>query len=368
MDTPDFIKVTQDDIKNRFSGNYETLSKKPLQPAHAEQLMINSGSYEVYLQALRVQSAALQNLVQYATYPVLDEKCREFGVIRLPEQSAGCKATAVLIAGHNDLVIPAGTRIQSQDGVATFLLEEAVPVASGVNSVIVDLVCDTPGVVGNGYIPGKISNILDPQAYLVSITNNDETYGGSDIEADDSLRDRLYDSLNAFSTAGSKAAYRYHTKTASQLIIDVEVVGNPDTGVVTVYPLVATGPTPQEILDAVNAKLSPEDMRPINDTVAVVSPSFINYTINLGLTLYSSADPVATLAQAYAKVNSLKTATSRKLGIDAVVSQIRSAALIQDSVYDVNVISPVANVVVNRTQVAFCIGVNISVTGFNSDK
>lgn len=365
---PDFINVTQDDILTRFVANYQLLTGKSLQPAQAEQLIINAGAYEVYLQALRVQKAAVQNLVQFATGFVLDSLAKLFNVTRLPAQAASCKATLVLIAGHGDLVIPAGTRIQSQDGLATFTLQEATPVASDTDSVIVDLLCDTTGIAGNNYLAGQVNVILDPQAYLVSAVNNDMTVGGSDIESDDNLRERIYDAPSAYSVAGSKGAYKYFAKSASPLIIDVAVPDTPGEGLVQIYPLVDGGPTPQEILDSVEAACNPDEVRPLTDTVKALSPTFSNYNIDIGLVLYGSADSASTLSTSYNKVYALAMANNKKLGLDAVISQLVAAASIDGSIYKVVVNSPANDIVVDPTHVAYCTGVNVHIVGINNEK
>ena len=236
---------------------------------------------------LKLQSAALQNLAQFATYPVLDYICQPFGVTRDPAQYARVKATLTLVSGHGQLTIPAGIRVQSQDGLATFKLLTNVIVAPDVNSVIVDLICDTAGKVGNDYTAGKISVILDPQAYLSAAVNNELTAGGSEVESDDNMRSRLYLASAAFSCAGPDDAYIYWAKTASPLITDVKV-SNGGGGVVNIYPLVPGGATPDVVLDAVAAVCSAKDKRPTSDQVSVISPTVVNYAIDVDYYVYSS--------------------------------------------------------------------------------
>jgi phage-related baseplate assembly protein len=372
MTEPDFIKITQADIVSSFVKNYEqayfnlTGNTVTVQPAQAEMLLIEAGAHEIYLHALRVQSAAVQNLAQFATYPQLDLLAEPFGVSRLPAQPSLCIAGFVLNGGHGDLVIPAGTRIQSDDGIATFFTVKPIPVLADVNYIQAPLVCDTPGTVGDGYAIGKIKEILDPQPYLASVTNIDITAGGSNAESDAGLRARLFLSSNAFSVAGPADAYKFLAKSASPLVLDVGI-NNGGGGLVNIYPLVAGGTTPTEILNAVNTACSPKDKRPTSDTVSVISPTALNYTVDIDLIVYGTvADPAALVSEAVAKVRAVTDRNASKLGVDAIVSQLIAAASLQ-GVYKVIVNSPLADVVVSETQVAICAALDITLAGFNND-
>ena len=58
-------------------------------------------------------------------------------------------------------------------------------------------------------------------AYLKSVENITESSGGTDIESDDSYRQRIFLAPETFSVAGPKLAYVYHTKSVLSDIIDV---------------------------------------------------------------------------------------------------------------------------------------------------
>lgn len=363
---PDFIKTSQADILTAYVKNYELVSGKKLQPAQIEQLLINSGSYMLYLNALRIQSAAEQNLPQFATYPALDLLAKGAGVIRIPAKPASCQLLLTLVAGHGNLIIPAGIRVQSQDGLATFVIQSNTIVAPAENSKTVDAVCDTEGVIGNGYVAGKISVMLDPQAYLSTASNVAITAGGSDTETDDQLRERFYLAPNSYSTAGSKNSYLYHAKSASPLILDV-AINNGGGGVVNIYPLVNGTVTPAEILNAVLAACNSEKVRPLTDTVNVFSPTIVNYAVNVSLIVYASADSIAVQAAAVAALTKLTGDNNKKLGIDVILTQLIAAASVP-GVAKVILNSPVADVVLDNTQVGICTGVTVAVTGTNNDK
>ena len=53
------------------------------------------------------------------------------------------------------------------------------------------VLADVAGKVGNGYAIGTINKILDPLAFVSTVENIDVTGGGSDVESDEQLRERI---------------------------------------------------------------------------------------------------------------------------------------------------------------------------------
>jgi phage-related baseplate assembly protein len=374
MDIPDFTGgVTLAQIQSDFVANYEaaylalTGNSRTVQPAQAEMLLINSGAYMIYQQLLRVQSAALQGLAQFATYPALDAIAKPFGVTRLLPQSALVTINLILTPGHGALVIPAGLRVQSQDGLATFFIQNPIPVGATVNLVSAIVMCDTPGVGGNGYAIGTIIDILDPQAYLSSIVNTDVSAGGSNAETDDGLRSRLYIASGAFSCAGPDDAYISIAKSTSPLILDAKV-NNGGGGLVNIYILVAGGVSAPELLAAVTAKCNPKTVRPTSDTVTTFNPTVINYNVQIDVTVNGSvADSAALIIACQAAVQAETTANGNLLGIDTIKSKLEALAYLP-GVYKATINSPAADIVVTNTEVGFCTGVVVNLIGFNYER
>ena len=119
--------------------------------------------------------------------------------------------------------------------------------------------------------------------------------GGSDIESDDNLRERIHEAPEAYSCAGSEGAYQFHTKSVSALISDV-AVDSETPGTVQIYPLLKGGQLPtQEILDAVDAYLSKSTVRPLTDQLTIRVPTIHEYTIDL--TYWISRENVTAAAE-----------------------------------------------------------------------
>lgn len=362
----DFTGATQASILASLVAEFEARSGRVLQPAQVEMFLINSIAYQLELNNQRINSAANQNLAQFSVGAALDLLVANAGVTRLPALPSSCTALITLVTGHGALVIPAGTRIQTQDGIATFKTTADISVAIGIDTAIATLACDTPGSFSNGYPIGVVSVILDPQAYIATIASTDITVGGSEIESDDNLRGRFFLAPNSYTTAGSTDSYIYWSKTASPLIIDVSV-NNGGGGVVNIYPLVASGTTPTEILTAVLAVCNGDKVRPLTDTVNVITPTVTNYTVDISITKYASADSVILLAAANAAVNALVLANAQMLGIDIILSQIVAAASVP-GVAKIVVNTPTADIVLLNTAVGICTSVTMAITGINSDK
>ncbi|ELA5571667.1 baseplate J/gp47 family protein, partial [Salmonella enterica subsp. enterica] len=242
---PDFIDRDPAQITSEMIAQYEEASGKKLYPAQAERLLIDLFAYRENLVRIAIQEAAKQNLVAYSRAPMLDYLGELVGVHRLPAQAA--KTTlqfSVTQAAKSNLVIPQGTRASASDSVM-FATDEDVLLPAGSLSVAVTATCVVIGEPGNNWQPAQISALVDRVGnYDLSVTNLTASSGGCGEENDDALRKRIQLAPESFSNAGSYGAYRFHTLSVSQSIIDVAVLG-PDEGLaegcVELYPLTLNG-------------------------------------------------------------------------------------------------------------------------------
>lgn len=361
---PEFINRDPETIIAEMTADYETRTGRTLEPAQVEMLLINAFAYREFLVRNQIQDAAMQNLVAFARFPMLDYLGELVGVTRLPSAAAQTTLLLTLVEGHGDIVIPQGLRVQTTDGRIVFQLIQDTEVLTGVNTASVTAIAQTAGKVANDYAIGTISVILDPQPYLATASNTTISEGGSDEETDDQLRDRIKLAPNSFSVAGPYKAYEFHAKSASPLIIDVAVT-NPIPGTVQVFPLVeGLEETPQEILDAVFTVLNADRIRPLNDTVVVTSPTAVDTAITVGLILYEGTIQADVLPVVQANLEAFRDGRRKLLGQDVVVDQIKALCMI-DGVYKANVSFPNSDVVILETQFANITAINVSVTGTN---
>jgi len=378
---PEFIERDAPTIIAEMVTDYQTRTGRILEPAQVEMLLINAFAYRELLIRNQIQDAALQNLVAFARFPMLDYLGEIVGVTRLPSQSARVTILLTLTEGHGDVVIPSGTRISSSDGRAIFQLIQDYAVLTADNTVYVTAIAQAPGKLGNDYALGTISVIMDPQAYLATAENTTVSEGGSDEESDEQLRDRIKLAPSAFSNAGSYKAYEFWTKSASPVIIDAfvdnkryvdgdeipdgYVIGDPIPGTVEVFPLVESlVETPVEILEAVLAVLNADKIRPLTDTVFATSPSPVATTIVVGLILYEGAVQSDILPIVQANLEAFRDGRRKLLGQDIVIDQIKALCMI-DGVYKANVTTPSGDLVVAGNEFANITAITVTVTGTN---
>lgn len=189
-------------------------------------------------------------------------------------------------------------------------------------------------------------------------------------ESDDDYRLRIVLAPAQFSVAGSIGAYRFFAMAAHPDIIDV-AVESPIGGTVDLHPLTRTvdgqgiatiGLPSAAVLAAVLATCSAEQVRPLCDTVAVLPPVQVNYAIQAELTLYTHADPVATLAAVNAAIAAYQSRVTGSLGNDIVRNQL--IQLLQGyGVYNVNLILPAADRILKADEWANCTSSLISIVG-----
>lgn len=356
---PEFISRDPDQILSELITQYETETGRVLQPAQVERLILNAFAYRESLLRSAIQDAATQNLVAFASAPVLDYLGELVGVKRLAAVAATTTLRVTLVTGHNDVIIPAGTRVGSSDGKVVFSTDIDTPVSSSTNIVDISATCNVTGISGNGYIAGSIKLIIDPQPYISSITNPFTTSQGSDQESDDALRERIKIAPAAFSNAGSRGAYEYWAKSAHPAIVDV-TVRSVTPGVVEIYPL-ATGGTTTAIINAVTATCNGEKVRPLTDTVSVGAPGALSYSIYVNIIKYTEADETTVQQLVYDSLAALAFEKAQKLGRDIVASQVIAACMVK-GVYSATLVGW-SDVICSEVEVSELDGIIINVTG-----
>ena len=356
---PNFIDRDISTITADIVSQYELISGKTLYPAQSERLLLDVIAYRESLLRIGIQEAAKQNLVAYAKSPMLEYLGELVGCTRLPAIAAKTTLRFTLpVPLDRDISIQPGFRVEVGDGSVTFTTDTAVTLTAGSSSVDARSTCTESGVIGNGWQPGQISNAVDTLEIDFSVANITTAANGAEIEDIERFRERIKLAPEAFSTAGSRLAYRYHAMSAHQDIVDVAVLP-PTPGVVNLYPLMVGGLPDESMLSLVAATCSGEKVRPLTDNVAALAPTAVEYGVAAQLVLYASADVSSTLTMARANVASYVSACAAGLGIDVVPSQL-IAALQVAGVYQVVLSSPAALIQVADDQWASCTGITLS--------
>jgi phage-related baseplate assembly protein len=329
---PNFINRDGEAITKEWIALYEEKTGKTLQPAQIERLMIDVGSYRETVLRMAIQETAKQNLLSYASIENLEHIGEPLGVSKLLASSA---VTTLQFSVDEpldfDFSIPSGAEVETKDGLFIFQTNDLATIQAGETSTSVKATCQTAGEGGNNYTIGSINNLITPLSYISQVENITISSGGASDEDVESLRERIRQAPERFSNAGSRGAYKYHTLSAHQSIIDVAII-SPSPGVVNIYLLTETGNPSQEVIDIVQDYLSDDKIRPLTDCVKVYSSERVKFSIEANIILYKDADETSVLSTIESKMNEYKISLSEQLGKDVIQTQIIA---ILNSVYGV---------------------------------
>ncbi|MEA1064018.1 baseplate assembly protein [Erwinia sp. HR93] len=363
---PDFIERDADKITAEMIAKYEADTGKTLYPAQAERLLIDLWAYREMLVRVAVQEAAKQNLVAFAREPMIDYLGELVGVYRLAAQPASTTLQfAVDDPLEMDVLIPAGTRVSASNSVI-FATDADVVLKAGLLLVNATATCTEPGDAGNGWQVAQVSQLLDEiDSVDLQVSNLAASSGGSEQEDNDRLRERIRLAPESYTNAGSRMAYRFHAMSVHPSIVDVAVPKNIIPGVVLLYPLLSTGLPDAEILQAVYSFCSDEKVRPLTDTVKVISPLQVDYTIAANITIYRDQDANSVKNAASSAIQNWVASRAATLGRDIVPSQIISVLSVE-GVYQVELITPALRVVAEN-EWANCTAITLNITGVSDD-
>ena len=264
---------------NFFEATGENLT---LYPSDPRQLFLSTITDVIALQRNLIDWVGKENLLAFASEGRLDHLGIWLGVTRLPATRAKTTIRFALSAvTQTTTVIPAGIRVTTGDGKIYFATAETLEIPAGESFGDIGVEATESGIYANGLSIGQINRLVDPLPYIQSVTNITVSEGGADIEDDENLRERIQLAPESFSNAGSRGAYIYWARSASQLIVDVSV-NTPEPGVVNIYPLLENGGIPgQEMLDRVLEVCNDDSIRPLTDHVFVLQPEPVSFDLDV---------------------------------------------------------------------------------------
>lgn len=175
-------------------------------------------------------------------------------------------------------------------------------------------------------------------------------------ESDRDYLRRILLAHDAWSTAGSRQSYIYHALSAAPEVLDAAPV-RVRPGLVRVYVLSRTAPgtASSELLATTKSALSAETVRPLNDTVDVVSATPAHYNVAAQLTIATGPDSEAVITEALRRVTEYTTEQHR-LGGRIVLDKLR-AMLYAPGVDYVHLLQPVADIITDESGAPWCAGI-----------
>jgi phage-related baseplate assembly protein len=223
-----------------------------------------------------------QLLITTATGEMLDHLSAFLDVWRLKGSKPYAKYRFDLsMALSYDVAIPKDTELTDNSGTYRAYVMEDATIKAGDTSVTVLIELDAFVTATNILT----ENITTPFSFVSRAFALEEFAHGSESESDDNLRVRAIRSLGKFSTAGSVNAYLYWTYTADSRIDDVVVWGKKGTLEVNVYLYSKEG-VDAVMVDRVEAMLSREKVRPLNDDVHIYPATIKSFTLTATIELY----------------------------------------------------------------------------------
>jgi len=287
---------------NDYQVKYKELTENSIILAKADtnRLILYACSVQIYQGYQFIDRAGKQDLLKYSYGSFLDNLGALKGVIRNAAQPASVTVRFILSEVRLSVTgIDSGTRVAA--GEIYFESTEYKEVPAGDSKIDIVMKCTKDGVGGNDFLVGELTTLVDPIGYVSAVSNVTVSDGGSEIESDVSLAERIFLAPSSYSVAGPDDAYKYWAKTYSQKIADVEVT-SPSACVVDIRFILQEGVLPDKtMIQGLQNFFRDKKIRPLTDQVIVSAPDVIDYSISA--TYYINKSDISKALTIQAKVN-----------------------------------------------------------------
>ncbi|MGQ3662059.1 baseplate J/gp47 family protein [Citrobacter braakii] len=285
---PELVDVDDEAMLARVKQQYYDKTGHYPDTNDPETFELEQLTYEAGLIKDDINRSAQQNLLAYANDAMLDNIGLLVGATRLPASSASAAATVTLKAGHPDFVLAAGYTVLASDGQTSFVTATDYAFSASMDEGEITLVATDPGVAGNGFLPGEITQAVTPNDWIIAVSNTGTTQGGADTEDDESFAERIFLAPSQFSVAGPYDAYKFWVLSTSAAISDASVE-SPEPNDIVLYAVLEGGVVPDEpmkaaILDTCSAR----NRRPLGDRVSVGDAEAVEASGEIRVEIYKS--------------------------------------------------------------------------------
>lgn len=251
---------------------------------------ISPVSIEMVFIAMMAKKILKQGFIQTAEGVFLDYRSDEHGLFRKEATYATGK---IKIVGNIGAKIPKGLKVATEADTVLdiqsveFLTTEDV-VISEEGYVYASIQAMTAGSIGN-VTANKIIVVMESNSNITSVTNEEQTLGGTDIELDDNLRSRTLDYVRTPGTSGNEQNYKQWALSVPGVVaVHVIPLWNGNGTVKVVILGGDNKPATEELVKTVTEYISGYDNNgyrrsPIGALVTVVSaiPVTINIKANI---------------------------------------------------------------------------------------
>lgn len=185
------------------------------------------------------------------------------------------------------------------------------------------------------------------------------------FESDSQLRQRIPQAMEGMSVAGPMAAYEFHARSADGRVADASAISpSPACVTLSVLSTEGNGTASEALIARVASALNDEAVRPVADRLTVQSATIVEYQIKARVYVMPGPEIELVLAACEQRLERYAQ-EQRRLGRDIRLSAIY-AALHVEGVQRVELMQPVADIVLDRTQAAYCTHHHIAPGGYDA--
>lgn len=283
------LENIEEKMKSDYEKKYEEVTGESIVLSRADPatLILYACAVQLYQGYKYIDRAGKQELLKYTYGDHLDHIAARAGIAR--EQAKPARALVRFTLSdirENVVYIPQGTMVTN--GSEYFETESHAAIQPGSAYSDVECVCTVDGTEGNDLAAGELKVLVNPIPYIASVSNTEKTAGGTDIEDDDSLKERIYYSASRYSVAGPEGAYEYWVRTFNADILDIRVTSENPVEVVIEFIMADGGLPTSGIITGLQNYLQNQQIRPLTDKVTVKAPDTVDYKINVTYYINSS--------------------------------------------------------------------------------
>lgn len=363
------LEDLQSKILSDFMAKYQDVTGKKIQLSKSDpnRIIMLSCAQIIYQGLQNIDKAGKMNFLKYAYDDYLENMGVLKKVTRNPAKFAQVPVKFTL-SGKREAAtsIPQGTRVTAAYEVYFATIEYA-EIPAGETEITVMTECTEAGTIGNDFAAGELTTLVDPIGFVSKVSNTEKSTGGTEVESDQNMAERIYLAPSSFSTAGPDDAYEYWVKDSNPNIGDVKIT-SPIPGVVDIRFVMTDGTVPDDTtIAAVTAAVNQRGKRPLTDQVQVKKPEIEEYSIDVTYYINTSDSNAATAIQAQVEsaVEKYKLWQASKVGRDInpdeLIANINNAGA-KRAVVRVPVFR-----VIGETAKAQCTGVNVIYGGLEDD-
>lgn len=288
MDGLHYIDYDPEKIWDEMHRTYLDCGGDVLYPGDEKEILLRAALAMAEAVMAKVDSALRMDTLTYATGDYLKEYGLKRGCVYMEAVAAEAPVAIAFRSTGREGTLPAGTAMTA-DGLTAWELTADVTYSGREEQKNAVIRCRTPGAAGNGLYEGAQMQLLSRSDAVESVTVTAQASGGTDAEDEEAYRERVRTWGLATVTTGPSGIYESRAMAVSADILDAKAVedsaltgGQP--GDVGVYLICREGTYTAQLEAAVLAALSPEDVRPLTDRVAVHEAEEKEYTISVRVT------------------------------------------------------------------------------------